>query len=161
MSETETKSGGSDTRGYVRRETMIAIAVVCLFVGYLAGSLLKNVDIGGGAKDSVFQPSAQMEPTASSTASVIENLRRRGMLTISISGWAVDSSFKHRMGVDETFPMSDHADFNDLLWFTERCDPAVVYTHHGFERDLASHIQTRLGIETYPLVKDQRSLLEF
>lgn len=100
-------------------------------------------------------------PTGVRRTSFIESLRKKGMFTISISGWAIDPSFKQRMGVDETFPLSDHADFNDLLWFTEKCEPSVVYTHHGFERDLASQIRTRLGIDAYPLVKDQRSLLEF
>ena len=73
----------------------------------------------------------------------------------------MDSSFKHRMGVDEAFPLSDHSDFNDLLEFAKGCDPTMVLTHHGFERDLASYIRSELGIEAYALIKDQRSLLEF
>ena len=67
----------SDNKGYVRRETMIAIAVACLFVGYLAGSLLKNVDIGGGSRNSAFQPSSPAPPAASSPIADIESLRQR------------------------------------------------------------------------------------
>lgn len=100
-------------------------------------------------------------PTGVRRAGFVEKLRRRGMVTAAISGWAVDSSFKHRMGLDEAFPLSDHSDFNDLLEFAKKCDPTMVLTHHGFERDLAAHIRSDLGIEAYALIKDQRSLLEF
>ena len=31
------------------------------------------------------------------------------------TGWAMDSSCKYRSGVDAAFPLSDHADFHELI----------------------------------------------
>lgn len=75
--------------------------------------------------------------------------------------WAIDSSFKCRMRVDEAFPLSDHADFEELMAFVKACDPSVVFTHHGFSVELASEIQRSLDIDAHPLIKNQKSLLEF
>ncbi len=36
-----------------------------------------------------------------------------------LTGWAMDGSAKHRLGVDEAFPLSDHADYNDLIRHVE------------------------------------------
>jgi cytochrome c-type biogenesis protein CcmH/NrfG len=83
MSKTEESMGKNELRGYVRRETMIAIAVACLFVGYLAGSLFDNVSIGGGSENSNFQiqqPAAvesQQQPVVPQQPSSIENLRQQ------------------------------------------------------------------------------------
>lgn len=88
-------------------------------------------------------------------------LRRRNPKRLAVSGWAIDSGYKARLGVDEAFPFSDHADFNDLMSFVKACEPELVITHHGFADSLAYEIKTRLGIEARPLIKGQRSLLEF
>ncbi|WP_162137716.1 MBL fold metallo-hydrolase RNA specificity domain-containing protein [Methanomassiliicoccus luminyensis] len=87
--------------------------------------------------------------------------RRNGMRTAAVSGWALDRGYRYKMRVDEAFPFSDHADFEELLAFTKACEPSVVLTHHGFDADLAREIESRLGIEARPLIKNQRSLLEF
>jgi putative mRNA 3-end processing factor len=88
-------------------------------------------------------------------------LRRRNPKRLAVSGWALDSGYKARLGVDEAFPFSDHADFNDLISFVKACEPEMVITHHGFADSLAHEIKERLGIEARPLIKGQRSLLEF
>ena len=88
-------------------------------------------------------------------------LRKRNTKRLAVSGWAIDSGYKARLGVDEAFPFSDHADFNDLMSFVKACEPEMVITHHGFADSLAYEIKARLGIEARPLLKGQRSLLEF
>jgi putative mRNA 3-end processing factor len=88
-------------------------------------------------------------------------LRRRDVKRLAVSGWAIDSGYKMKMGVDEAFPFSDHADFNDLIAFVKACEPEMVITHHGFADSIAHEVKARLGIETRPLVRGQRSLLEF
>jgi putative mRNA 3-end processing factor len=88
-------------------------------------------------------------------------LRRRDVKRLAVSGWAIDSGYKMKMGVDEAFPFSDHADFNDLIAFVKACEPEMVITHHGFADSLAHEVKARLGIEARPLVRGQRSLLEF
>ncbi|MDW5563351.1 MAG: MBL fold metallo-hydrolase RNA specificity domain-containing protein [Methanomassiliicoccus sp.] len=90
-----------------------------------------------------------------------EVLRRRNPKRLAVSGWALDSGYRARLGVDEAFPFSDHADFNDLIAFVKACEPEVVITHHGFADSLACEIKARLGIEARPLIRGQRSLLEF
>ncbi len=113
------------------------------------------------AKEAVKEPFVMICPTQSVRSNLIRYWRRKGMKTAAVSGWALESSYRYRMGVDEAFPYSDHADFNDLLKFVEGCDPSLVLTHHGFADELALQIRKRLGINARPLYEDQRSLLEF
>ena len=70
--------------------------------------------------------------------------------TAIASGWALDSSAKYQFGCDAAFPLSDHADFPDLLAFVERVQPKVVYTVHGFAKEFASTLRAR-GIEAWAL----------
>ena len=44
-------------------------------------------------------------------------------VSIAVTGWAVDSSTKYRWGVDHALPLSDHADFDELLEAAERSAP--------------------------------------
>jgi Cft2 family RNA processing exonuclease len=57
--------------------------------------------------------------------------------TIAVTGWALDS---RRAGwTDYAFPISDHADFDELLQLVDRACPRIVYTTHGttaFAREL-------------------------
>lgn len=70
--------------------------------------------------------------------------------TAAVTGWAVDSSTLYRCGCDAAFPLSDHADFNELLEFVDRVSPRTVYTVHGFARDFAQTLRRR-GIEAWAL----------
>ena len=90
-------------------------------------------------------------------------MRRGRLRTAAVSGWALSSSFKYQMGVDEAFPFSDHADFEELIAFVKGCDPEVVYTHHGSADTLAEEIKRRLGIEARSLLPPpkQRRLGDF
>ena len=44
--------------------------------------------------------------------------------TALLSGWALEKGAKYRYGVDEAFPLSDHADHGELLQLVERVRPA-------------------------------------
>ena len=55
-------------------------------------------------------------------------------VTIFLSGWALNHS--RRSFTDAVMPLSDHADYPQLVEFTERTKPELVYTYHGFA-DLA------------------------
>jgi Cft2 family RNA processing exonuclease len=57
--------------------------------------------------------------------------------TAVLTGWAVDPDCAERYGADEAIPLSDHADFNELLEYVKRAQPKQVYTVHGFP-DLAA-----------------------
>jgi putative mRNA 3-end processing factor len=53
-------------------------------------------------------------------------------LTIMMSGWGLYPNSKYRYGVDHVLPLSDHADFDELIRLVEIVQPKQVYTHHGF-----------------------------
>jgi len=63
-----------------------------------------------------------------------------------VSGWAL--KFKRR-----SFPLSDHADFPNLMKFVSECNPKLVLTYHGgrFNNVLAKHIERKLNVRAYPI----------
>ena len=61
--------------------------------------------------------------------------------TAVLTGWAADPNCRYRYGVDAAFPLSDHADFPDLLEFVKRVSPKIVYTVHGFAADFAQTLR--------------------
>jgi Cft2 family RNA processing exonuclease len=70
--------------------------------------------------------------------------------TAVATGWAMDSGAIYRHGCDAAFPLSDHADFPDLLAFVERVQPKLVYTLHGFAREFAATLRQR-GVEAWAI----------
>lgn len=81
--------------------------------------------------------------------------RRR---TAVITGWALDPGAIFRYQCDAAFPLSDHADFPDLLRFVELVQPQRVLTLHGFAVDFARTLRER-GIEAWAIGEDNQ--LEF
>ncbi|MGL6226832.1 MAG: MBL fold metallo-hydrolase RNA specificity domain-containing protein [Thermoguttaceae bacterium] len=51
--------------------------------------------------------------------------------TFALTGWAQNRSAPYRLGVDFAFPLSDHADYNDLISLVEQVQPKTVYCTHG------------------------------
>ena len=70
--------------------------------------------------------------------------------TAIATGWALDRGAIYRHGCDAAFPLSDHADFPDLLAFVEKVQPKRVYTLHGFAKEFASTLRAR-GIEAWAI----------
>jgi Cft2 family RNA processing exonuclease len=70
--------------------------------------------------------------------------------TAIASGWALDSSAKYQYGCDAAFPLSDHADYPDLLALVDQVQPRTVYTVHGFAKEFAATLRAR-GIEAWAL----------
>jgi len=75
--------------------------------------------------------------------------------TAMITGWAMDPGARFRYQTDHAFPLSDHADFADLLTFVERVQPKQVLTLHGFAREFAQTLRER-GIEAWALGVDNQ-----
>lgn len=85
--------------------------------------------------------------------------RNRGRdFIIWASGWAIDRSFRYRMGADEAIPFSDHADFDQLIEYVERSKPSRVFTMHGTS-EFARQLRRR-GIEAKHLGRHQMSLFD-
>ena len=70
--------------------------------------------------------------------------------TAVTTGWAMDRGAIYRNGCDAAFPLSDHADFPDLLAFVDKVQPKLVYTLHGFAREFAATLRAR-GIEAWAI----------
>jgi Cft2 family RNA processing exonuclease len=51
----------------------------------------------------------------------------------ALTGWAMDRGIKYRLGVDHAIPLSDHADYDELLQAIDRVAPQAVYCTHGHE----------------------------
>ncbi|HKQ38780.1 MAG TPA: ATP-dependent DNA ligase [Verrucomicrobiae bacterium] len=72
-------------------------------------------------------------------SAMLRNLGRAR--TAVLTGWAADPNCRYRYGVDAAFPLSDHADFPDLLEFVKRVGPKIVYTVHGFATEFAQTLR--------------------
>jgi DNA ligase-1 len=75
-----------------------------------------------------------------------------------LTGWAVDPSSKYRYGADAAFPISDHADFPDLIEFVKRVSPEKVLTLHGFAADFAQTLR-EMGYDAQALSEDEQMTL--
>ena len=71
------------------------------------------------------------------------------------SGWATIMGHRQR-----AFPLSDHADFNELLSFIRKCNPKRVLTFHGgkLTRDFHKIVQKRLKIKSKPLTRSEETI---
>jgi Cft2 family RNA processing exonuclease len=92
------------------------------------------------------------------------NVARSGFVTrfenpcrIVMTGWGLLKNAKYRYGVDHVLPLSDHADFDELLETVERVRPRKVFTHHGY-REFAETLRAR-GIDATPARKDPQMML--
>lgn len=52
-------------------------------------------------------------------------------VTFAVTGWAHDESARYRLGVDHAIPISDHADYDELLEAVARVEPREIYCTHG------------------------------
>ena len=72
-----------------------------------------------------------------------------------ISGWAVDPNALYRYQVDAAFPLSDHADYSDLIRYVELVRPQRVFTLHGFAAEFARDLRER-GVEAWALNQENQ-----
>jgi DNA ligase 1 len=88
-------------------------------------------------------------PNANRTRLVRRIKNRR---TAILTGWALNPATIHRYQCDAAFPLSDHADYPDLIRYVELIQPKRVLTVHGFAREFAADLR-RSGIEAWSLEK--------
>src|SRR5215831_253048 len=75
-----------------------------------------------------------------------------------LTGWAVDPNCRYRYQCDAAFPLSDHADFPDLLEMVNQIQPKKVYTLHGFAADFAQTLRN-LGYDAQALSEGEQLAL--
>ncbi|HEV8544137.1 MAG TPA: ATP-dependent DNA ligase [Verrucomicrobiae bacterium] len=75
-----------------------------------------------------------------------------------LTGWAVDPNCRFRYQAHAAFPLSDHADFPDLVEFVKQVRPKKVYTLHGFAAEFAQTLRD-LGFDAQPLSEQDQLAL--
>ena len=113
-----------------------------------------DVDLGAG--DALVLPSS-----TSGFAWAEDLVAETGAKTAGLSGWAVDASYRFARGYDETFVLSDHCDFEELVALVGAVDPEAVYTLHGSARAFAQYLTAEEGYDATALVRNQTSLADF
>jgi Cft2 family RNA processing exonuclease len=74
---------------------------------------------------------AIVAPPAGQRAAPLEGIGRT--MTIAVSGWAAAPHTRRWLKAEHAAPLSDHADYDELLELVRRVDPQVVYCTHGPE----------------------------
>jgi Cft2 family RNA processing exonuclease len=69
-------------------------------------------------------------------------------VTIAVTGWAAGGA-PFRLRVDHALPLSDHADYDELVECIERVEPETIYCTHGPE-SFVEHLR-ELGYNAHPL----------
>jgi len=95
-------------------------------------------------------------PPSANRSRMLEKIPRKRVAMIS--GWAVDPNAVYRYQVDAAFPLSDHADYDDLLRYVDLVQPKRVLTLHGFAAEFARDLRNR-GVEAWALSDENQ--LEF
>ncbi len=95
-------------------------------------------------------------PPSANRSRMLEKIPRKRVAMIS--GWAVDPNAVYRYQVDAAFPLSDHADYDDLLRYVDLVQPKRVLTLHGFAAEFACDLRDR-GVEAWALSDENQ--LEF
>ncbi len=96
-------------------------------------------------------------PPSANRSRMLESIPRKRVAMIS--GWAVDANAVYRYQVDAAFPLSDHADYNDLVRYVDLVQPRRVFTLHGFAAEFARDLRER-GVEAWALTKENQLELQ-
>ena len=111
----------------------------CGYVKYEAGQMAGKVLI--------------CPPSAGRTAMVSHIKNKRVAV---LTGWAVEPGAKFRYGCDAAFPLSDHADYDDLVALRGIGEtPQRVLTLHGFASEFAADLRRR-GVEAWALTGENQ-----
>ncbi len=95
-------------------------------------------------------PPGWLRPPLDESVSWMGSLRLRSAY---VSGWCAFFDYTRRYGLDAQFPLSDHADFEDIMGFIEACGPRVVYPVFSHAGDLARAVERRFRIKAVPLLE--------
>jgi DNA ligase 1 len=97
-------------------------------------------------------------PPSANRSHMLEKIPRKRVAMLS--GWAIEPNAIYRYQVDAAFPLSDHADYNDLIRYVDLVRPKRVLTLHGFAAEFARDLRQR-GIEAWALTEGNQMELRF
>ncbi|MBW0001250.1 MAG: ATP-dependent DNA ligase [Verrucomicrobia bacterium] len=103
--------------------------------------------------ESDSQPGVVICPPGANRTRLVQKIRNRR--TAVLTGWALNPGAVHRYQCDAAFPLSDHADYPELLRYVELVQPKRVLTVHGFAREFAADLRRR-GVEAWALGEDNQ-----
>lgn len=83
-----------------------------------------------------------------SLSGTLKDAYGRETKTALATGWALYQEFP----VDRAFPLSDHADFQDILSYLRETGAKRVYCTHGDEQAMAAHLRHE-GFDAFPLLE--------
>lgn len=92
-------------------------------------------------------------PPSASRTTMLTGIKNRR--TAVLTGWAVERGAKFRYGCDAAFPLSDHADYDDLARYVDLVKPKRVLTLHGFASEFAADLRRR-GVEAWALTGENQ-----
>ncbi len=92
-------------------------------------------------------------PPTANRSRLVQRIKNRR--TAILTGWALNPATIHRYQCDAAYPLSDHADYPDLIRYVELIQPKRVFTVHGFAREFAEDLRRR-GIEAWSLSEDNQ-----
>ncbi|MEI7961609.1 MAG: MBL fold metallo-hydrolase [archaeon] len=82
----------------------------------------------------------------------LEHFDKRRIASALATGWGRRGAF------DITFPLSNHADFNDLITYVKLSNPKLVLTDHGFCEEFARKLN-KLGFAAKPISHHKQKLM--
>jgi DNA ligase-1 len=92
-------------------------------------------------------------PPSANRSRMLEKIPRKRVAILS--GWALDPNAVYRYQVDALFPLSDHADYDDLVRYVDLVQPKRVFTLHGFAAEFARDLRDR-GVEAWALSEENQ-----
>lgn len=92
-------------------------------------------------------------PPSANRSLMITRIKNRR--TAVLTGWALDPGASYRYQVDAAFPLTDHADYPDLIRYVELVQPQRVLTLHGFASAFARDLRER-GVEAWALSEENQ-----
>ena len=97
-------------------------------------------------------------PPSANQSRMLQKIKARR--TAMLTGWALTPGAVHRYQTDACFPLSDHADYPDLLRYVELVKPRRVLTLHGYAAAFARDLRAR-GVEAWALSEENQMDFSF
>ena len=128
-------------------------------------SLLLQENIKGGIQATAYTEAKESEFLSQSSSWILFTPLKSGRdfffsylkkkydaKLFAFTGWAISDNYNYRMAVDHSYPISDHADYNELMEICKNSNPDRIYTIYGYVTRLAAELRKQ-GFNATPLSK--------
>jgi len=92
-------------------------------------------------------------PPSANRSLMVTKIKNRRVAVLT--GWSLDPGAMFRYQCDAAFPLTDHADYPDLVRYVELVQPQRVLTLHGFAAEFARDLRSR-GFEAWALSEENQ-----